>query len=328
MAIINNKDLIQSYVLSTAKYDFSAYEKRILYRLVELCQKALEGQKIDKYFVLQPELFEGLRKVTIPISYFFKDDKDENYSAVKKALKALRNKTFEYETKDTWKLIGLIEMPRFTKDNKDIPKGYAQFHIHEEVFEAILSFSKGFRKFELKTAMAFESVYSMRFYEILSGQKSPITFTIDQLRERFQLQDKYKQNRDFLKRTVERAKKELDEKSPYTFSFKLNKQGRRIHSITLIPKYQPQHRDQELEDKELRKRISPRWELTEVELHYLENQYGFSPDGIKNNMKLFSALKVKGLSLVDEFVEILPKAKLANSPQGYLIGVLKRKLKG
>ena len=35
----NNKDVFQSYVLTTAKYDFSVYEKRIMYRLVEMAQK-------------------------------------------------------------------------------------------------------------------------------------------------------------------------------------------------------------------------------------------------------------------------------------------------
>ena len=35
----NNKDVFQSYILTVAKYDFSTYEKRILYRLVEMAQK-------------------------------------------------------------------------------------------------------------------------------------------------------------------------------------------------------------------------------------------------------------------------------------------------
>lgn len=35
MAIVN-KDLIQSYIMTTAKYDFNVYEKRIIYRIVDL----------------------------------------------------------------------------------------------------------------------------------------------------------------------------------------------------------------------------------------------------------------------------------------------------
>ena len=32
--VVRNKDQIQSYIMTTAKYDFNVYEKRILYRLV------------------------------------------------------------------------------------------------------------------------------------------------------------------------------------------------------------------------------------------------------------------------------------------------------
>ena len=36
MAIrITNKDVIQSYLMTVSKYNFSVYEKRIVYRLVE-----------------------------------------------------------------------------------------------------------------------------------------------------------------------------------------------------------------------------------------------------------------------------------------------------
>ena len=49
---INNKEILQSYILTTAKYDFSVYEKRILYRLVELNQHLIEGQKLNDKIVL------------------------------------------------------------------------------------------------------------------------------------------------------------------------------------------------------------------------------------------------------------------------------------
>ena len=44
--ITENKELIQSYIFTAAKYDFTAYEKRIMYRLVECAQKEIEGIKI------------------------------------------------------------------------------------------------------------------------------------------------------------------------------------------------------------------------------------------------------------------------------------------
>ena len=48
MAIkITNKDVIQSYLMTVSKYNFSVYEKRILYRLVEAMQCELEGKKLN-----------------------------------------------------------------------------------------------------------------------------------------------------------------------------------------------------------------------------------------------------------------------------------------
>ena len=44
MAIVN-KDLIQSYIMTTAKYDFNVYENCIIYRLVEMALGELQGIK-------------------------------------------------------------------------------------------------------------------------------------------------------------------------------------------------------------------------------------------------------------------------------------------
>lgn len=45
MAIrITNKDVIQSYLMTVSKYNFSVYEKRIVYRLVEAMQCEIEGK--------------------------------------------------------------------------------------------------------------------------------------------------------------------------------------------------------------------------------------------------------------------------------------------
>ena len=90
-----NKDIIQSYILSTAKYDFSVHEKRILYRLVEAMQAELQGQQL-KGLRITKTLYDD-REVYMPISCFLKDGEDQNYAVVKKALLAPRNKTLIYK---------------------------------------------------------------------------------------------------------------------------------------------------------------------------------------------------------------------------------------
>jgi len=106
---INNTEVIQSYILTTAKYDYSVYEKWILYRLVESLQNLIEGQKLTGKTDVKINLF-GERDIKMPISIFLADEKDNNYERVKKALKDLRNKHFEYEDDEKWESISIIEI--------------------------------------------------------------------------------------------------------------------------------------------------------------------------------------------------------------------------
>ncbi|MCS3340906.1 replication initiation protein [Parabacteroides distasonis] len=65
----------------------------------------------------------------------------------------------------------------------------------------MLRFFKGFRKYELATAMKFKSVYSMRFYEaILSGQKPKLQSIHLNGKEMFKIQDKYAKTNDFVRK--------------------------------------------------------------------------------------------------------------------------------
>ena len=49
----------------------------------------------------------------------------------------------------------------------------------DDIWRCLLDFTKGYRKYELVTAMQFKSVYSMRMYELMSGQKRPLEFTFE-----------------------------------------------------------------------------------------------------------------------------------------------------
>ena len=155
---INNKEVLQSYILTTAKYDYSVYEKRILYRLIEVFQQYTTGNKLNDKVKIQKDLF-NVNIVTLPISMFLVNEIDKNHHRIKEALMRLENKIFEYEDDSTWQLIRLISEPKIEKYEQT-----ATFRINPKILEAFLDFSKGFKKYELKIAIKFESVYSMRFY--------------------------------------------------------------------------------------------------------------------------------------------------------------------
>jgi hypothetical protein len=320
MRKISNKDILQSYILTTAKYDYSVYEKRILYRLVEIAQSEIEGLKFSNDCrKVEHDLF-GLVSITLPISSILANENDKNYKKAKDALISLSQKYIIYEDSEVWEKINIVVLPRIEKR-----KSTFTFTISPRIWDCILNFSKGYRKFELKTAMQFESVYAMRFYELVSGQESPITYNIDTLKDLFQISGKYKKINDFIKRVIEPAKTELDKCSPYTFNYNMNKTGRTFTSVTLFPKYQAKYRDEDLETHTLQKQISLSWDLPKDVVDYLKHNFGFTTDGIKNNIDLFKLVNDK-IDLIQFLANIKGKARDSNNPQGYIVGAIRKQI--
>lgn len=314
-----NKDLIQSYIFTTAKYDFSVYEKRVLYRQIEIEQALIEGKEIGKGIKIDTNLW-GDKRYTIPLKWLLKDENDKNYTQITKAFKNLREKTIIYEDDSIIAGFGVIQSFEIEKRGS-----YVSWVAHPKIVEATMNFAKGYRKYELKTAMEFESVYAMRFYELMSGQKTPLTYSIDSLKEMFGIADKYTRISQFQSKVLDIAKRELDKCSPYTFDYEMNKTGRAFTSVTLYPKYQPQFRDSELDKKDLQKQISPAWDLPKNVIDYLKNNFEIDTKGIKQNIELLKLANEK-IDLIQFMANVKPRANRAKNPIGYLINAIKKEL--
>jgi plasmid replication initiation protein len=312
---ISNKDVIQSYIMTTAKYDFSADEKRILLRLVETWQNLLEGVKLKGR--IDKTLF-GHYEVEFPISYFVPEGQT-NYNRVKDALRSLNEKKFEFEDSKHWEIIRIIEMPHVER------REHVKFTLNSKIVDCFLDFTKGYRKFELETSLMFSSVYAMRFYELFSGQKSPLIYTIETLKEMFQIANKYKRAPDFIKYVIDQAKKELDEKSPFSFEYSIIKKGRQFHSIKFYPITIPKNRNEDIEKKELIKQVHLSGFLEKIERDYLK-KLGFTERQIKNNINIFIEAK-NNLDFMYELSIFTGKTREKKNPQGYIINALKGKLK-
>lgn len=314
---ISNQDLIQSYIITQARYDFSVYEKRILYTIIQMFQQLLEGKKLTGKLRADKDLF-GDYMISMPVKSCLKDESDKNHALVKKALEDLESKKFTYEDDKVWEIIRLVQNPRIEKYDEIMT-----FRLNPRIVNAFMDFSKGFSKYEFLTAMQFESTYAMRFYELLSGQTKPITYSIDNLKIMFQVQDKYKLTADFIRSVVDIAKKELDKKSPYSFEYAAVKQGKKITSIKFYPVAVSENRDPILERTDLKRQVSPRWSLDKMVIDYLKENFMFSDTEIKNNIDLLTLAQSK-IDLLYELSLLKVKAMKARNTQGYVIGILKK----
>ena len=327
MSKITNKEILQSYILTTAKYDFSVYEKRILYRIIELNQDLIEGKKLDGRYKLKKD---DTIKYTMPISAFLnpKDGSiDKNHKRVKDAFESLQKKIISYDDIENkiWHSAGIVFDVKMDYSRVE----YITFQVADFIYQAFMDFSKGFKKYELKTAMEFESTYSMRFYELLSNQKTPINYSIEYIKEMFQVSDKYKRINDFFRYVIEPAKKELDKCSPYTFHYETIKTGRKITGIRFIPIHQPQFEDEELKKQKVMKQMSNRWFIPKNIEDYLKYNYEFTDKELNNNLGLFESLynKLPDEEFLDFLVELKEQSVVyeIKNLKAYLIGSLKKK---
>lgn len=315
----NNINAIQSYIFTTAKYDFSVYEKRIMYRMIEFAQDDIKGVMIrDHMHKIQPTLFG--KDITMPVADILKNEQDQHYTLAKKAFKSLARKGIEYEDDDMWTFTNIIVNPRIDKKGRTVT-----FSVIDDVWRCILDFSKGYRKYELLTAMSFKSVYSMRMYELMSGQVRPLEFSIDDLKNRFGIKDKYKRPIDFKRFVLDAAKKELDIASPYSFNYVDVKHGHSIVGFKFYPTFKPEKQDAKLFEVQKRSKLTASAQISQEAYDYLRFSYGFRVTDINKNKKAI----IEGELTIDDFIGFLGSlhagARTAEKPIGYIIAAIKKK---
>ena len=318
-----NKDVFQSYVMTVMRYDASnVILKRILTHIVNANQDFNEGVKYKGGVVINidEDLFKD-RYYTFEIKSILMGETDKNHTRVKKAFRTLQTKIFEFDNKEEQDYFAI---PFIT--GLRITRGVATFRMSELIYKAFVDYTKGYRKFEFELSLSMSSGYSMRLYELISGQIEPLTFEIKHLKQIFKLENNYKRVNDFIRYVIEPAKKELDEKSPYTFEYKINKTGRKFTSITFFPVYQPQFRNDDLERKELQKQVSPGMILGRQSTDYLKHSFDFTTAEIKQNIEIFTQASKK-FDLIEFLSKVKPRANRANNPKGYVIASIKSQLK-
>ena len=330
-----NKDLVQSFKMTTIRNSFGVYGQRTIIRLIEASQYLLEGKTIGDCvtYEIDKSLWGEIR-VKMPISAILPKGDESNHLEAKKQLKKLVSLPLEYEAPNgDWVVTTLISKVVFSKAT-----GEAALTIQPEIWEAILDFSKGFRRFELNKALELKSAYSLRLYQLISGQKSPLSYNLESLKKMLGVEKKYDRTYNFIQRVILPAKKELDAVAPYSFDYRLQYEcnpGRGkagVTGITFIPYFQPKNRDIELEKKQDFATIKHRFpgvaSLPKSVENYMVHTMGFTKTGLENNRELLLQAYQHIPDFETTFLrKLAPKSRNAKNPQGYIIRAIKGELK-
>lgn len=202
-----------------AKYKFNIYQKRIELCIVDTAQVALRGERHIAGRKLSSSDLHPV--VEIPLNLILQDEDESNYSIVKRSAKAMTGKVIEYtNAAGTWIVfspIVSVSIPRYSTS--------MFVEVHRDMWNALLDYRRGWRKFDVNAALTLKSVYSIKLYELISLHNDERHFSVDELKEFFGVKDKYKEPKDFIRRVLDPVKKELDEASPWSFNYTINRAG-------------------------------------------------------------------------------------------------------
>lgn len=275
-----NKFLAQSYIFSNIRMKLTSMQARILVRLVEVAQCEITGKRIaDNMTRWEHSLNHVL--LHLPIKSVLPDG-SKHYEDVQDAVKGLMNNVCEYydSVVGRWHAAPLICNARHMKGEVHIHMYVADF-----VWDLILDFSKGFRRYELEKALTLKCPAALRMYMLLSQQSKPITWRVHDLKALFGVADKYPQTTDFIRKVLLPASRELAVKCPVTFEWSYVKRGRAIVGITIKPIDQPILADADLKFRASMAKVPVKVGIPEV-YDYLVNAFGFDKAELQANKVL------------------------------------------
>jgi len=223
---MDNNSITKSNALIEAGYRLSLTEMQIVLYGISLINP------IAKDFPL---------KYRIDIKHFaglFNRDHGDIYGEVKKAiLSKFWERDFSYKDEK-----GNIVTNRWLTQIKHQDKtGYLEIKFSEEVQPYLHQLKKYFTTYYIDHISSFKSIYSVRFYEMSvmhlkksKQEKCSFALEIEEIRNRLELENKYKRFHDIKIRILEPAKKEINKYSDIRFNYKIVKLGRSAHEIEFV----------------------------------------------------------------------------------------------
>lgn len=332
--VLEIDEIKQSNYITTARYNYSPMQKRILYRIVE---KAWEFRLANaQWFKENGERMEVKKHVelTMPITAFMTEEQIEDkggksYEYVIEAFKSLvLDKKISSVGKDEFSFGSILN---YADRNKG--EGTITFSVHKYVWQSALDFTRGFTKLDLKIAMQFKSAYTMRFFEFAKEWQDLGCFTISvqDFREMFCCTNKYPLIHDLKRYIIKVANDELDKKCYLSFDFVCNKVGREIRSFTFIFKENKKIKSVEIVEKELLD-SHPSAAIPNEIKSWIMNKLDIDKKQLYSNIKTFYELyKCFGDSTINELEETFQyivhvQGKRPQTNVGLVIANLKSKI--
>jgi len=235
-----NQVIVQHNYLIEARYNLSLQEKRLMYWLAS-------QSKADD---------ENFKEHELPIREFAKlvDVRgDHLYKELKLITHKLMNKilTIQSLTDRSFSKVHMLSGTKY-----DDKSGIIKLSFHPYLKPYMLQLKDRFTKINLGDILGLKSVHAVRIYELLKQYESVGTreITLSELRECCGLEEtQYKKFNGIKRDILERAKKEINEKTDIFISYEEEKRARKITSIRFSIKKNPEYKKTHFEKSQQEK---------------------------------------------------------------------------
>ena len=213
-----NELIVQHNDLIEARYRLSLQEKRVILWLLTQVKSDDKDFKLHKL-----EISEFAKMTDIVV--------DSRYSELRKITRRLIQRALEVYDHSS---CTLIQFSWLSFAKYYLKKGYVELRFDPALKPYLLQLKSHFTKLTLSDMMQLNSMYAIRFYELLKqyeliGQRE---ISVKDFREYCGIEDhEYKKYNDFKKDVLERAKKEINEKTDLKINYTEIKESRKIVAI-------------------------------------------------------------------------------------------------
>lgn len=219
--IPSSSEIVQSYGSTIMCYNYSTYEQRLMMKIAELCQPAMNGTRYTDH-LQTPFCTDG---INVNMAVSVKDivgGTTHNKQPLKDCLMNMQsNWVVQYYDKPSkvWRAAPVIYNLCLEERS-----GVIRFSCARWLVDYICDFRQGgFRRYNVSAALSLRSPYHARLYQLVASLSNEVSYSISSLKKILGVGDKFKRNTDFVRRCIAPAAKDLEDKGLNGFDFKLSR---------------------------------------------------------------------------------------------------------
>mgnify|MGYP006079194381 FL=1 len=183
---------------------------------------------------LQPEHLKREHVLTAKeFSEFFNTNIDNSYRYLKKAVDKLMKTDIKVQKTDSSNIIRINVCSQAEYAKK---KGCISIQFTDSIMPYLAQVREKFTLYNLKEISDFNSIYTVRLYELIQGFKETgwMLKSVSQLRDTLAVGKKFKAYKDFKKHTFDHACQEINKKHQINLGYEELKEGRKVIAIKFI----------------------------------------------------------------------------------------------